>query len=96
LCAWRVAAGSDIKWEQRADATQAIVRQALARRSISRIIANLVRTQGPTNGLAVYLSLLNAAEAGRTGDPNDYRDFWLPEPPMFAQHVTESECRRGG
>jgi len=36
------------------------------------------------------VNIVKAAEAGLTGDPNDYRDYWLPKPPMFeAQPVVE-------
>ena len=42
------------------------------------------------------VNIIKAAEAGRTGDPNDYRDYWLPKPPMFAKDLTEIECRRAG
>jgi hypothetical protein len=28
-------------------------------------------------------NIVKAAEAGRSGNPNDYRDFVLPKPPMF-------------
>jgi hypothetical protein len=33
-------------------------------------------------------NIVKAAEAGRSGNPNDYRDFVLPKPPMFGSSAS--------
>lgn len=42
------------------------------------------------------VNVIKAAEAGRSGNPNDYRDFWLPKPPMFARDAVRVEESHAG
>jgi hypothetical protein len=41
-------------------------------------------------------NIIKAAEAGMTGNPNDYRDYWLPKPPMFTPQPISGGARHAG
>ena len=42
------------------------------------------------------VNIVKAAEAGLVGDPDDYRDYWLPKPPMFGKDfVPNGSCHAG-
>lgn len=42
------------------------------------------------------INIVKAAEAGLAGNPNAYRDYWLPKPPMFAMPAARDEARDAG
>jgi hypothetical protein len=42
------------------------------------------------------INIVKAAEAGLAGDPNAYRDYWLPKPPMFARPAARDGARDAG
>ena len=42
------------------------------------------------------VNIVKAAEAGLDGNPDDYRDYWLPKPPMFAKSSVQGGLRRAG